>query len=103
MSERIHASYLLDTACNPRRAVEVMAGEQSSGTFVALPGETPEPKERYGARIEALEPLETVDAPSLPGAGAPAARWQRARIELSWPIGNFGPSLPDLVATGRAG
>jgi len=95
---RIHASYLIETADDPRRAVEVMAGEQSSGTFIALPGETPELKERHGARIESLELLDEVAEPSLPGAKA-GPRYRRALVELSWPIENLGPSLPNLVAT----
>ena len=98
MSSRIHAHYLLETADDPRRAVEVMAGEQSSGTFIALPGETPELKERFGARIEKLDLLEEVAGPSLPGAkSGPIHR--RCRVELSWPLDNIGPSLPNLVAT----
>jgi ribulose-bisphosphate carboxylase large chain len=99
VSERVHASYLVETAYDPQAAVEVMAGEQSSGTFVAVPGETPELKARYGARIERLEELETVAAPSLPGAGAPSRRWRRCAVELSWPLENIGASLPNLVAT----
>jgi ribulose-bisphosphate carboxylase large chain len=95
---RIRACYLIETADDPRRAVEVMAGEQSSGTFVALPGETPELKERYGARIEALEVVEEVAGPSLPGAKAGPVH-RRAFVELSWPLDNLGPSLPNLVAT----
>jgi ribulose-bisphosphate carboxylase large chain len=46
MSERIHASYWLETPDDPRRAAEVIAGEQSSGTFLALANETPALKER---------------------------------------------------------
>ena len=105
MSEptRIEADYLVETAYDPRMAVEVMAGEQSSGTFIAVPGETPELKARSAARIEALELLGAVDAPSLPGAGRPKeqpnARIRRARATLSWPIENMGPSLPNLLAT----
>lgn len=98
MSERIHASYLIETADDPRRAVEVMAGEQSSGTFIALPGETPELKERYGARVERLELLEEVASPSLPGARSGPV-YRRCAVELSWPIDNLGPSLGNLVAT----
>lgn len=98
MTERIRASYLIETADDPRRAVEVMAGEQSSGTFVALPGETPELKERYGARIEKLELLEEVSEPALPGAKAGSV-YRRCAAQLSWPIENLGPSLPNLVAT----
>ena len=36
MGERIHATYWLETGDDPARAAEVIAGEQSSGTFVAL-------------------------------------------------------------------
>ena len=79
-----------------------MAGEQSSGTFVAVPGETPELKARAAARIEALEVLGRstslpCPAPASP-KGMPDARRQ-ARVTLSWPLENLGPSLPNLLAT----
>jgi ribulose-bisphosphate carboxylase large chain len=99
---RIEADYLIETAYDPHQAAEAMAGEQSSGTFVPIPGETPELKERSAARIEALEIVEEVNEPTLPGAGRPKgqeATYRRARVTLSWPIANFGPSLPNLVAT----
>jgi ribulose-bisphosphate carboxylase large chain len=99
---RIEADYLVETAYDPRRAVEAMAGEQSSGTFVPVPGETEELKARAAARIEALELLGPVESPSLPGAGrgdGAAAAPVRARVTLSWPIDNIGPSLPNLMAT----
>ncbi len=98
MSERIYATYWLETGDDPARAAEVIAGEQSSGTFVALPNETPELKARSGARVERLSVLEYVDAPSLPG-GMRAARYARCELELSWPIENMGPSLPNLMST----
>jgi ribulose-bisphosphate carboxylase large chain len=99
---RIEADYLIETAYDPRQAAETMAGEQSSGTFVPIPGETPELKERSAARIEGLEIVKEVNEPSLPGAGRPKGEdgtYRRARVTLSWPIANFGPSLPNLVAT----
>ena len=40
MSERIEATYLLETADDPARAAAIIAGEQSSGTFIAIAGET---------------------------------------------------------------
>ena len=88
---RIEADYLLETAFDPRAAAEAMAGEQSSGTFVPVPGETPELKARAAARVEALEVVGEVGEPSLPGAGVPkdgAATWRRARVTLSWPLDN---------------
>ncbi|MEM5318383.1 ribulose 1,5-bisphosphate carboxylase, partial [Paraburkholderia sp. JHI869] len=41
VTERIYASYWLETGVDPHLAADVIAGEQSSGTFVALPTETP--------------------------------------------------------------
>ncbi len=100
---RIEADYLIETAYDPRAAAEAMAGEQSSGTFVPIPGETPELKERSAARIESLELVEEVREPSLPGAGRPKGQdepvYRRARVTLSWPLDNMGPSLPNLMAT----
>ncbi len=98
MSERIYASYWLETGDDPRRAAEVIAGEQSSGTFIALPNETPELKKRSGARVERLEVLETVDKPSLPG-GMPSDVYHRCALQISWPLENLGPSLPNLMST----
>lgn len=97
---RIEADYVLETAYDPRRAAEAMAGEQSSGTFTPVPGETPELKARAAARVEALTLLPGVDEPALPGAKRPdGAPIQRARVTISWPLDNIGPSLPNLVAT----
>jgi ribulose-bisphosphate carboxylase large chain len=101
LTDRIEADYLLETPIDPRRAAEIMAGEQSSGTFVAVPGETPELKERSAARVVALDILdESVPRRSLPSAGGvqEGERVTRATVTLSWPLANLGPSLPNLVA-----
>ncbi|WP_137894277.1 ribulose-bisphosphate carboxylase large subunit family protein [Ramlibacter sp. 2FC] len=95
---RVRARYWLETGDDPRRAAEVIAGEQSSGTFTAVPGETPALKERSGARVERVELLGHADQPSLPG-GMRSERYTRCLLELSWPMDNFGPSLPNLMAT----
>ena len=98
---RLEADYLLETASDMRRAVETMAGEQSSGTFVPVPGETPELKARSAARIERLEMLDDpVAGQSLPTtATVDPAALRRARATLSWPMDNLGPSLPNMLAT----
>ncbi len=101
--ERIEADYLIETAFDPHDAAAAMAGEQSSGTFVPIPGETPELKERSAARVESLTVTGSSAAPSLPGAARPAdnsrGQIQQAKVTLSWPLSNLGPSLPNLVAT----
>ena len=98
---RIEADYLIETAIDPVQAAEIMAGEQSSGTFRSVPAETPELKLRAAARIEQLEALEPVMTPTLPGAMQPKDKqiWHRALVTLSWPLDNIGPSLPNLITT----
>ena len=99
---RILAHYLIETAGDPTQAAATMAGEQSAGTFVKVPGETPELLAAHGARVEALSLLEAVDSPSLPGAKppkTPAGKYQRAHVTLSFPFENIGPSLTTLWTT----
>lgn len=98
MAERISATYWLETGGDPRRAAETIAGEQSSGTFVALAAETPELKARAGARIEQLDVIGTSAAPALP-TPVVSAQYTQCRLKLSWPIENLGPCLPTLMAT----
>lgn len=97
--ERVTATYLIETALPVEKAAATLAGEQSSGTFVAVPGETEELKQRFAARVEAIKPLEAVDAPAIPTGRAPAASYQRAEVKVSWSIENFGTNLPTLVST----
>jgi ribulose-bisphosphate carboxylase large chain len=100
---RIYALYQVETAFPLEDAIAVMAGEQSSGTFLKIPGETPELKERSGARIEWIKPTGSSSHPALPNAAIPEAIsapvWQTAETLISWPITNLGPSLPNLRAT----
>jgi ribulose-bisphosphate carboxylase large chain len=102
--ERILATYWIETPHPLEQAVEVMAGEQSCGTFVRVPGETEELRARFGARAVRITELETVDQPSLPGSRPPRGsngrtRYRRAEVVLSFPLENMGPSLPNLLAT----
>jgi len=97
---RIEADYLIETAFDPTEAAGAMAGEQSSGTFVPVPGETPELKARSAASVDAVEVVGQVDAPSLPGAARSEGHpIRQARVTLSWPLDNIGPSLPNLMTT----
>jgi ribulose-bisphosphate carboxylase large chain len=97
-TQRIHATYWLETGDDPRRAAEVIAGEQSSGTFLKLATETAELKERSGARVERLEILGQSAHPSLPG-GMVSSQHTQCLLELSWPLENLGPCLPTLMST----
>jgi len=83
MDERIKARYAVRTTHSAGHAAEVIAGEQSTGTFTRVPGETDELRERHAARVESIE--ERADG------------WHE--VEISWPLANLGPSLPNLLAT----
>jgi ribulose-bisphosphate carboxylase large chain len=102
--DRILATYRIETPGPPEEAAEAMAGEQSTGTFVRVPGETDALRERFGARVVRVTELGSVEAPSLPGARAPRGsggpgRYRRAEVVISFPIENLGPSLPNLLTT----
>ncbi len=102
--DRVIATYLVETPHSLEHAAAVIAGEQSSGTFVWVPGETVELKERFGAQVVNIQALETVDAPSLPGSRAPKSaggkpKYRRGIARISFPLHNMGPSLPALLST----
>src|SRR4029079_13035751 len=66
----IRATYYLESEIEPERAAAAMAGEQSSGTFVAVPGESPELHERHGAQVVDVQHLGR-RSPSLPSRTRP--------------------------------
>lgn len=99
MPERITATYLVETPGDPRQAAEALAGEQSCGTFIPVPGETSELRERFAARVESIEMLEPAEKPSLPGAQEGEGPCRRARVRISWPVENTGANIPALIAT----
>ncbi|MDP0501138.1 MAG: ribulose-bisphosphate carboxylase large subunit family protein [Verrucomicrobiota bacterium JB022] len=96
--ERIRATYLIETPVAVADAAAVLAGEQSCGTFVAVPGETDELRERFAARVEAIEDLGASGSPSLPG-GKKSGAYRRARVTISWALENVGYNLPTLIST----
>jgi len=88
MTSTINATYELDTATAPERAADIIAGEQSSGTFVAIPGEDEALKARAAATWQITPLNEPCAAPN-----------KRYLLKLSWPLQNLGASLPNLLAT----
>jgi ribulose-bisphosphate carboxylase large chain len=97
--ERVKATYLIETPHDVEKAAAVLAGEQSSGTFVAVPGETDELKTRFAARVEKIENLDEVSEPSLPGELIGNKTFTRAKVTVSWSVENFGFNIPALIST----
>ncbi|MCE3271264.1 MAG: ribulose-1,5-bisphosphate carboxylase/oxygenase large subunit [Ramlibacter sp.] len=99
----LRATYLIETPLDPAAVAEVLAGEQSSGTFVRVAGESDALRERSRARVERIEELAPLAAPSLSsqwleqqGIGGP---WRRARVTVAFPTANIADNLPTLAAT----
>lgn len=95
---RITATYTLESPVPLARAAEVIAGEQSCGTFLRLPGETDDLRARSAATVDHVEILETRSTPSLP-CRLTSDRYERGTITISWPLATLGPSLTTLLAT----
>ncbi|MFB4213350.1 ribulose-bisphosphate carboxylase large subunit family protein [Shouchella sp. JSM 1781072] len=96
--ERVYATYLVETPYSLDYAAAAMAGEQSTGTFTAVPGETRAVKEQHQAHVISIESLETMETPSLE-TSVRGERYQRGRVTLSFPFHNIGASIPQLLAT----
>ena len=101
--DRITADYLLETPFPLTDVAAMMAGEQSSGTFVRVAGETDELRARSAAEVLSVEDLGEVPAPTLASAyldrkGAPGPV-HRAHVRIAFPTGNIGRNLPTLAAT----
>jgi ribulose-bisphosphate carboxylase large chain len=97
--EEILATYFFETPGELEWAASALAGEQSTGTFVPIPGETPELHERHGARVIELEDLGAVSSPTLSGSSPRGERFHRGRMTVAFPIENMGWALPNLMAT----
>lgn len=97
--DHVRATYSVETVMSLEKAAEAMAGEASTGTFVAIPGETPELVERFGARVVAIAP-DVQASPGFVGAddSGPKGPVNRGRVTLAWPAHNFGDSIPNVLA-----
>ncbi|WP_061152772.1 ribulose-bisphosphate carboxylase large subunit family protein, partial [Caballeronia arvi] len=92
-----------ETPLDLAKVADIMAGEQSSGTFVRVAGESDALRARSRATIVAVTEDESVATPSLRSAWLERQRiggpYRRARVTLSFPAANIGANLPTLAAT----
>ena len=97
------ARYFVESSVASEKIAQVIAGEQSSGTFLALPGETDELKERSRARVVRIDPLAPAPQPALSSAYVDrhphGGVFHRAEIEIAFPVANVGANLSSLLAT----
>lgn len=96
------AAYLVETPLDIAKVAEVMAGEQSCGTFTRVAGETDDLRARARAVVTGIEMLGESPVPSLTsewlrrkGVKGP---YRRARVRIQFPVANVGPNLATLAS-----
>lgn len=97
------STYLVETALPLRHTIEVLAGEQSTGTFVKIAGESDDLRAKYRATVESITELEPWDYTPLDGSigaggGDDFSTRTRAMVTLRFPLHNFGANIPNLLA-----
>ncbi|MFJ2759386.1 RuBisCO large subunit C-terminal-like domain-containing protein [Nocardioides sp. NPDC087217] len=93
----IRCTYYIESSIEPGRAAAMLAGEQSSGTFVAVPGESEELRTRHAAEVVSVSDLGTC-TPSLPSRSRPE-RVSAAEIVVEFPMENVDTDIATLQTT----
>ena len=80
-----------------------IASDQSTGTFVAVPGETEELKARVAARVLDIRRLPDAPSPSWPEAAGHAGPFRRADVDIGFPLDAVGTDLSALMTIAVGG
>ncbi|MDX0492449.1 ribulose 1,5-bisphosphate carboxylase [Sinorhizobium medicae] len=99
----IHITYRIETPGDVEALARKIASDQSTGTFVAVPGETEELKRRAAARVVAIRHLPPADRASLPDEAGDAMRFNRADAEIAYPLEAVGTDLSALMTIAIGG
>lgn len=97
----IRLTYLIETEGSPEKLAAKIASDQSTGTFVALAGETEELKARVAARVVAVRPLPAARTPSFPSDGS--GPFNRAEADIDFPFDAIGTDLAALMTITMGG
>lgn len=95
------ARYRIETPLPLDQVAEIMAGEQSCGTFTRVEGETDELRERARAVVTEVRDLGTV-SPALPSAWLERngldGEVLAGEVTIRFPVANVGANLPTLAS-----
>jgi 3-oxoisoapionate-4-phosphate decarboxylase len=97
----IRLTYLIETAGSPEKLAEKIASDQSTGTFVAVPGETEDLKNRVAARVVAIRHLPPLTTPSIPTDAA--GPFKRIEADIEFPFDAIGTDLSALMTIAIGG
>ena len=99
----IRLTYRIETPGSVDAMAKKIASDQSTGTFVALPGETEELKARVAARVAGIRPLPVAERASFPDEAGRATRFNRADVDIDFPMDAVGTDLSALMTIAIGG
>ena len=99
----ITVTYRIETPGSAEGMAEKIASDQSTGTFVPVPGETQELKARVAAHVLAIRPLPDAPFPSWPEAPAGHGIIHRAEVDIAFPLDAIGTDLSALMTIAVGG
>ncbi len=99
--DSIIVTYRIETAGDPGVLAAKIASDQSTGTFVELPGETADLKARCAARVAMIRPLPPAKVPSFPQVEP--GPYSRADAEIEFPLDVVGTDIAALVTIALGG
>ncbi|MBC7227487.1 MAG: ribulose 1,5-bisphosphate carboxylase [Thermoflexales bacterium] len=71
-----------------------LAVEQSTGTWVPVPGETPEVRRKHVAKVIGI-----YEIPDYEWMVPPEVEYRHYVLQIAFPVVNFGPQIPMLLTT----
>jgi 3-oxoisoapionate-4-phosphate decarboxylase len=102
----IRLTYRIETSGDIRRLAEKIASDQSTGTFVAVPGETADLKARCAARVVGIRMLEPHERPAYPQdavTSEEARPYRRADVDVDFPLEVIGTDIAALLTIAFGG
>jgi 3-oxoisoapionate-4-phosphate decarboxylase len=99
----IRLTYRIETAGDPERLAHKIASDQSTGTFVAVPGETPELKARVAARVVGLREMPSVAEAAWPDGRVDGATYRAAEADIEFPFDAVGTDFAALMTIAIGG
>lgn len=100
-AEFIRLTYRIETAGSIEKLAAKIASDQSTGTFVDLPGETEDLKNRVAARVVAICQLAPLVVPSFPSDEF--GPFHRADVDIDFPLDAIGTDLAALMTIAIGG
>jgi ribulose 1,5-bisphosphate carboxylase large subunit-like protein len=96
-------TYRIETPGSIEALAAKIASDQSTGTFVPVPGETEELKARVAARVVAIRHLAPVTLPSFGPVAGETGPFKAAEVDIAFPLDAVGTDLSALMTIAIGG